>query len=171
MRFAEALVRAFPSRLGCAVLGWQGQLNGMREVPEEARESDGLAWPEAGGSARFRCHADQDLCPSQHRGGLKDVDHPPVVVTPGLPRGSRGVLAEDLIQSGPHARRLLLTELHVAQRDDHSVTRHCSMLRVHGKVVTPSAAVRFRGPTQTRTATEERSPPRSLTCPSGASSQ
>src|SRR5678815_3850028 len=46
---AEALVRALPSRLGCAVLGRQDQVNGMREVPKEARESDGLARPEAGG--------------------------------------------------------------------------------------------------------------------------
>ena len=145
MRFAEALVRAFPSRLGCAVLGWQGQLNGMREVPEEARESNGLARPEAGGSARFRRHVDQDLCRIQHRGGLKDVDHPPVVVTPGLPRSGRGLLAEHLIHSGPHTLRLLVTELHVAERDDHSVVGHCSMLRVHGKVVTPSVALRVVG--------------------------
>jgi hypothetical protein len=131
----------------------------MREVPEEARESDGLAWPEAGGSARFRGHADQDLCPSQHRGGLKDMDHPPVVVTPGLPRGGRGVLAEDMIKCGPYALGLLVTELHVAQRDDHPVARHPSMLRVHGKVVTPRVAVRLSMPTpEMRTATVERSP-------------
>jgi hypothetical protein len=133
--------RALLSRIGCVALWRQGQLNGMRQVPEKARESDGLAGPEPGGIARFRRHVDQDLCPSQHRGGLEDVDHPPVVVTPGLPRGARGVPAEDMIQSGPHALGLLVTELHVAERDDHSVAGHSSMLRVRGKGVDPRVAL------------------------------
>src|SRR4029077_5412618 len=94
-------------------------------------------------SLRAARQMDQRLSPSKHRGGLKDVDHPPVVVTPGLPRSGRGVPAEDLIQSARHPLMLLVTEMHVPQRNDPSVARNCSMLSAHAKVVDPSVAVRL----------------------------
>ena len=79
------------SRVGCAVLGRQGAA--QRDAIGPGRGTR-VRRPGQDRGRRLRALPppwDQDLCPSQHRGGLKDVDRPPVVVTPGLPRGGRGV--------------------------------------------------------------------------------
>src|SRR5512132_396592 len=71
---------------------------------------------------------------------MDDVDHPPVVVSPGIPHRDRSVTAEDLIQSRPHALGLLGIQLHVAEGDDCSVAGHTSMLRVSGNADPPRRA-------------------------------
>ena len=75
------------------------------------------------------------------------MDDPPVVVTPGVPCRNRGIATEDLIESRPHVLGLFGIQLHVAERENHSVTGHCSMLRVRGKVVDLRVALGLSRPT------------------------
>jgi hypothetical protein len=104
----------------------------MREIPELARQPDRLPGEEPRGLPHFPRHLCQALRCIQHRRGLDRVDDAPEVVGPRRPDFSRGVATEDAVESGTNALRLLGTQLRVAERGDHSVDGHRSMLRVGG---------------------------------------